>query len=177
MAAGEGFEPSQTESESGVLPLHKPAIVRSALTISRAHYYYMHISEKVKKYFDFFQDFFFFAVFRLSCLPDSVLIVSGYGKSRERRAPCFPSFSSGKRLFLHLLDQQHDGAAGEAKLENEEEPTGDGELHLRVDPEDDEEDEDQRHSASHKEPEPLEGELIEVVLHKEGDAQGEQNGD
>ena len=26
MAAGEGFEPSQTESESGVLPLHKPAI-------------------------------------------------------------------------------------------------------------------------------------------------------
>ena len=25
MAAGEGFEPSQTESESGVLPLHKPA--------------------------------------------------------------------------------------------------------------------------------------------------------
>ena len=26
LAAGEGFEPSQTESESGVLPLHKPAI-------------------------------------------------------------------------------------------------------------------------------------------------------
>ena len=25
MAAGEGFEPSQTESESGVLPLHKSA--------------------------------------------------------------------------------------------------------------------------------------------------------
>jgi hypothetical protein len=25
LAAGEGFEPSQTESESGVLPLHKPA--------------------------------------------------------------------------------------------------------------------------------------------------------
>ena len=37
MAAGEGFEPSQTESESGVLPLHKPAIVRSPLTISQAH--------------------------------------------------------------------------------------------------------------------------------------------
>ena len=30
MAAGEGFEPSQTESESGVLPLHKPAICSSA---------------------------------------------------------------------------------------------------------------------------------------------------
>lgn len=29
LAAGEGFEPSQTESESGVLPLHKPAICRS----------------------------------------------------------------------------------------------------------------------------------------------------
>ena len=26
MAAGEGFEPSQTESESVVLPLHNPAI-------------------------------------------------------------------------------------------------------------------------------------------------------
>ena len=26
LAAGEGFEPSQTESESGVLPLHKPAV-------------------------------------------------------------------------------------------------------------------------------------------------------
>ena len=57
MAAGEGFEPSQTESESGVLPLHKPAIVRSPLTISQAHYYYMQISEKVKKYFWFFKVF------------------------------------------------------------------------------------------------------------------------
>ena len=28
MAAGEGFEPSHTESESAVLPLHKPAILR-----------------------------------------------------------------------------------------------------------------------------------------------------
>lgn len=28
MAAGEGFEPSQTESESVVLPLHNPAICR-----------------------------------------------------------------------------------------------------------------------------------------------------
>ena len=37
LAAGEGFEPSQTESESGVLPLHKPAIARSPLTISQAH--------------------------------------------------------------------------------------------------------------------------------------------
>ena len=26
LAAGEGFEPSRTESESGVLPLHKPAM-------------------------------------------------------------------------------------------------------------------------------------------------------
>ena len=30
LAAGEGFEPSQTESESGVLPLHKPAVLRQA---------------------------------------------------------------------------------------------------------------------------------------------------
>lgn len=27
LAAGEGFEPSHTESESAVLPLHKPAIL------------------------------------------------------------------------------------------------------------------------------------------------------
>ena len=33
MAAGEGFEPSQTESESGVLPLHKPAVFRRTLSI------------------------------------------------------------------------------------------------------------------------------------------------
>ncbi len=36
LAAGEGFEPSHTESESAVLPLHKPAIwillVRSLAT-------------------------------------------------------------------------------------------------------------------------------------------------
>lgn len=30
LAAGEGFEPSQTESESGVLPLHQPARFYSA---------------------------------------------------------------------------------------------------------------------------------------------------
>ena len=29
MAAGEGFEPSHTESESAVLPLHKPAVLPS----------------------------------------------------------------------------------------------------------------------------------------------------
>ena len=29
MAAGEGFEPSHTESESAVLPLHNPAILWS----------------------------------------------------------------------------------------------------------------------------------------------------
>ena len=33
LAAGEGFEPSQTESESGVLPLHKPAVFRRTLII------------------------------------------------------------------------------------------------------------------------------------------------
>jgi hypothetical protein len=34
MAAGEGFEPSQTESESGVLPLHKPAKARFIILTS-----------------------------------------------------------------------------------------------------------------------------------------------
>ena len=44
LAAGEGFEPSQTESESGVLPLHKPAICRASKRI----YNYMQNRKKVK---------------------------------------------------------------------------------------------------------------------------------
>lgn len=34
MAADEGFEPSQTESESGVLPLHKSAKRKSYYTLN-----------------------------------------------------------------------------------------------------------------------------------------------
>ena len=46
LAAGEGFEPSHTESESAVLPLHKPAIfVRSCRT---NRYYYTGKQEFVK---------------------------------------------------------------------------------------------------------------------------------
>lgn len=46
VAAGEGFEPSHTESESAVLPLHKPAIfVRSCRT---NRYYYTGKQEFVK---------------------------------------------------------------------------------------------------------------------------------
>ncbi len=33
MAEGEGFEPPQTESESGVLPLHKPSISATPIII------------------------------------------------------------------------------------------------------------------------------------------------
>ena len=55
MAAGEGFEPSQTESESGVLPLHKPAIVRSPLTISQAHILLYAESRKCQEKFCVFQ--------------------------------------------------------------------------------------------------------------------------
>lgn len=50
MAAGEGFEPSHTESESAVLPLHKPAIfVRSCRT---NRYYYTGKQEFVKGFFE-----------------------------------------------------------------------------------------------------------------------------
>ena len=42
LAAGEGFEPSHTESESAVLPLHNPAKRKS---------YYTYFSEFVKYYF------------------------------------------------------------------------------------------------------------------------------
>jgi hypothetical protein len=53
MAAGEGFEPSHTESESAVLPLHKPAI---ALWNS---YHYTKKLRLVKTFSVFFQNFFF----------------------------------------------------------------------------------------------------------------------
>ena len=66
LAAGEGFEPSQTESESGVLPLHKPAIVRSPLTISQAHILLYAEMRKSQELFLFFPGFFYFYFFRVS---------------------------------------------------------------------------------------------------------------
>ena len=50
MAAGEGFEPSQTESESVVLPLHNPALLMSLV---EDECYYSKYSEFVKGYFCF----------------------------------------------------------------------------------------------------------------------------
>ena len=47
LAAGEGFEPSHTESESAVLPLHNPAKRKS---------YYTHYFDFVKFIFLFFQN-------------------------------------------------------------------------------------------------------------------------
>ena len=48
LAAGEGFEPSQTESESVVLPLHNPAI----FALSREHEcYYIRSAQNVKHIF------------------------------------------------------------------------------------------------------------------------------
>ena len=50
LAAGEGFEPSRTESESGVLPLHKPAMfrLRCAANID----YYSGKSKNVNSFFE-----------------------------------------------------------------------------------------------------------------------------
>ena len=50
MAAGEGFEPSHTESESAVLPLHKPAIFARSCRTNR--YYYTGKQEFVKGVFE-----------------------------------------------------------------------------------------------------------------------------
>ena len=44
MAEDEGFEPPQTESESGVLPLHKSSIAMGM-------FYYTHYFGNVKKFF------------------------------------------------------------------------------------------------------------------------------
>ena len=48
MAEDEGFEPPQTESESGVLPLHKPSKLRS---VPKHVSYYIQKKGKVKHYF------------------------------------------------------------------------------------------------------------------------------
>ena len=48
MAGDEGFEPPQTESESGVLPLHKSPICRA---LSKRIYYYTQKTLFVKKNF------------------------------------------------------------------------------------------------------------------------------
>ena len=50
VAAGEGFEPSHTESESAVLPLHKPAIFARSCRTNR--YYYTGKQEFVKGVFE-----------------------------------------------------------------------------------------------------------------------------
>ena len=50
LAAGEGFEPSQTESESVVLPLHNPALF---ISLVEDECYYSKYSEFVKGYFYF----------------------------------------------------------------------------------------------------------------------------
>ncbi len=54
LAAGEGFEPSHTESESAVLPLHKPAI---SCALTSAGYIILTYPSFVKSYFSFFQTF------------------------------------------------------------------------------------------------------------------------
>ena len=58
MAAGEGFEPSHTESESAVLPLHKPAIFFRSR--ERRIYYtkiYWNVNRKVKRILTIFLTF------------------------------------------------------------------------------------------------------------------------
>ena len=71
MAAGEGFEPSQTESESGVLPLHNPAKCRC---------YYSLFFQKVKC----FLKFVFIAggtvFYRSSCKSDSTYAFCSFAR-------------------------------------------------------------------------------------------------
>ena len=56
LAAGEGFEPSHTESESAVLPLHKPAVSSSlCLTALTARHSIARLSAFVKSFFKIFR--------------------------------------------------------------------------------------------------------------------------
>ena len=52
VAGDEGFEPPQTESESGVLPLHKSP----KWPLAEAHDYYNDFLQKVKTNFFFFAE-------------------------------------------------------------------------------------------------------------------------
>ena len=52
LAGDEGFEPPQTESESGVLPLHKSP----KWPLAEAHDYYNDFLQKVKTNFFFFAE-------------------------------------------------------------------------------------------------------------------------
>ena len=80
LAAGEGFEPSQTESESGVLPLHKPAICLASKRISN----YMQILEKVKQKIAFSEKFSILSAAKLRYLgkppADFVIALRAVGK-------------------------------------------------------------------------------------------------
>ena len=55
MAEDEGFEPPQTESESGVLPLHKSSM---SVPYARHGYYYTHFATNVKQFFPILKTFF-----------------------------------------------------------------------------------------------------------------------
>ena len=58
LAEDEGFEPPQTESESGVLPLHKSSICAPLALAHKQHGYYSTVYENVKQYFSLFQKIF-----------------------------------------------------------------------------------------------------------------------
>ena len=58
MAEDEGFEPPQTESESGVLPLLKSSMWPFRLPRHKQHGYYSTETKNVKHYFPFSATFF-----------------------------------------------------------------------------------------------------------------------
>ena len=86
MAEDEGFEPPQTESESGVLPLHK-----SSMSCGQ-HGYYTAFCENVKHFFQFLQSFFCgrgIAPPLLYCYRFFVVYAMGFSTAKL----CLPSFS------------------------------------------------------------------------------------
>ena len=104
LAAGEGFEPSHTESESAVLPLHNPAI---SAPLSRAqailYAWRSNLSIAFSKFFQIF-------LHALSAVPKA--IYGTYNSARFARqaanlkAPDAPAFPVFIRLLRHpLLDK------------------------------------------------------------------------
>ena len=91
LAAGEGFEPSHTESESAVLPLHNPAI---SAPLSRAqailYAWRSNLSIAFSKFFQFF-------LHALSAVPKAI-----YGTYNSARFARQAATLHNAKLYLYL---------------------------------------------------------------------------
>ena len=97
LAEDEGFEPPQTESESGVLPLHKSSMALFRALRHKQHGYYSTERKKVKHYFPFLKDF--FADYRIPRKRRNMHL-SKTGPGVQTKSACGPSMRKNHRQAL-----------------------------------------------------------------------------